>query len=148
MAIDEELAARMRHRLEGLEGVSEKTMFGGLCFLVNGHMVGAASRSKVGKGRFLFRVGRNNADAAARLGQPQPMIHGGRKMTGFLLSRCRRLSGYRLRRVGLAGAGKRIFIAAKGIDSVPPSALLYSMVALIILAFKRHQMHRQSFCRS
>ena len=83
MAIDEELAARMRHRFEGLEGVSEKTMFGGLCFLVNGHMVGAASRSKVGEGRFLFRVGRNNADAAARLDQPQPMIHGGRKMTGF-----------------------------------------------------------------
>ncbi|MET3600632.1 TfoX/Sxy family protein [Martelella mangrovi] len=83
MAIDEALAARLRHRLEGLEGVSEKKMFGGLCFMVNGHMVAAASRSKAGEGRFLFRVGKDNAEAAARLGKPEPMIHGGRRMSGF-----------------------------------------------------------------
>ncbi|MGV0816937.1 TfoX/Sxy family protein [Martelella sp. AMO21009] len=82
MAIDEELSARVRDRLEGLEGLGEKKMFGGLCFLVNGHMVVAASRRN-GEGRFLFRIGKENADAAAKLGQSEPMVHGGRKMSGF-----------------------------------------------------------------
>ena len=82
MAIDEELSARVRDRLEGLEGLGEKKMFGGLCFLVNGHMVVAVSRRN-GEGRFLFRIGKENADAAAKLGQSEPMVHGGRKMSGF-----------------------------------------------------------------
>ncbi|AJY45646.1 TfoX/Sxy family protein [Martelella endophytica] len=82
MAIDEALSARLRDRLAGLEGVSEKKMFGGLCFMVNGHMVAAASRRN-GEGRYLFRIGKENADAAARLGQSEPMIHNGRRMSGF-----------------------------------------------------------------
>ncbi|WP_180899263.1 TfoX/Sxy family protein [Martelella soudanensis] len=83
MAIDEELSARVRDRLAGLEGLGEKKMFGGLCFLVNGHMVVAVSRRKSGEGNYLFRVGKENADAAAKLGQSEPMVHGGRKMSGF-----------------------------------------------------------------
>jgi len=83
MAIDEELSARVRDRLEGLEGLGEKKMFGGLCFLVNGHMVVAVSRRKSGEGNYLFRIGKENADAAKKLGRSEPMVHGGRKMSGF-----------------------------------------------------------------
>jgi hypothetical protein len=38
MAFDEELADRIREALAGTPGLTEKTMFGGLCFLVGGHM--------------------------------------------------------------------------------------------------------------
>jgi hypothetical protein len=38
MAYDEKLAGRVRSVLKGRRGVSEKKMFGGLCFLVRGNM--------------------------------------------------------------------------------------------------------------
>lgn len=42
MAYDEELAERIRHQLAGEPGVTERRMFGGLAFLVDGHMTVAA----------------------------------------------------------------------------------------------------------
>lgn len=113
MAIDEELAARVRDRLEGLEGVSEKKMFGGLCFLVNGHMVAAASRRN-GEGRYLFRIGKENADAAAKLGQSEPMVHGGRKMSGFYYVDADDLSD--------AHFAEWLSIAVENAFSLPPKA--------------------------
>jgi TfoX/Sxy family transcriptional regulator of competence genes len=38
MPFDDTLAHRVRTILEKIEGLSEKKMFGGLCFLVKGHM--------------------------------------------------------------------------------------------------------------
>ena len=38
MAYDEKFAARVRRRLVDRPGFSERKMFGGLCFLLNGHM--------------------------------------------------------------------------------------------------------------
>ncbi|MEO2037218.1 MAG: TfoX/Sxy family protein [Martelella sp.] len=113
MAIDEELAARVRDRLEGLEGVSEKKMFGGLCFLVNGHMVAAASRRN-GEGRYLFRIGKENADAAAKLGQSEPMVHGGRKRSGFYFVDADDLSD--------AHFAEWLSIAVENAFSLPPKA--------------------------
>jgi hypothetical protein len=43
MAYDEELAARIRTLVADRAGVTEKRMFGGLAFLVNGNMAVAAS---------------------------------------------------------------------------------------------------------
>src|ERR1700712_5187402 len=52
MAYDEELADRIRLAVEGEPGLSEKAMFGGLAFLINGHLaVSAGSR-----GGLLLRV--------------------------------------------------------------------------------------------
>jgi TfoX/Sxy family transcriptional regulator of competence genes len=51
MAYDEELATRIRELLSGETGVSEKKMFGGLAFLINGNMAIAAS----GQGGILVR---------------------------------------------------------------------------------------------
>ena len=83
MPYDEKVASRMRHALKGYGILTEKRMMGGLCFLLNGNMVGGASGTKEGAGRFMFRVGKDNHDRALKLPGGEPMIHGGRKMTGF-----------------------------------------------------------------
>ncbi len=51
MAYDEELADRLRAALEGQDGVVEKKMFGGLAFLVGGHLAVAVS----GQGGLMVR---------------------------------------------------------------------------------------------
>lgn len=84
MAYDELLAARFRDTLEGVANITEKRMMGGVCFMVNGNMIGGAHREKTGEGRFMFRVGKENeAEALARPGA-MPMIHGSRRMGGFV----------------------------------------------------------------
>ena len=83
MAHDEELTARFREAVEGLEGISEKRMMGGVCFLLNGNMIGGADRAKSGEGRFMFRVGKDNDDAAKSLPGAEPMVQGGRRMSGL-----------------------------------------------------------------
>ncbi len=51
MAYDEDLADRLRAALQHQDGVEEKPMFGGLAFLVAGHMAVAAS----GQGGLMVR---------------------------------------------------------------------------------------------
>jgi TfoX/Sxy family transcriptional regulator of competence genes len=84
MSYDETLAAEMRDRLDGLAGLSEKRMMGGVCFLVDGNMVGGARRMKDGEAHFMFRVGKDNEEKALAHSGTRPMIHGGRKMGGFI----------------------------------------------------------------
>lgn len=83
MAYDEKLAARFREMMEGLPGLSEKRMMGGICFFANGNMIGGADRSKSGERRFMFRVGKDNVDMAEALPGGLAMTQGGRTMTGF-----------------------------------------------------------------
>ena len=82
MAFDEALAARMRAALGDGPEISEKRMMGGVCFFLDGHMVGGADRSKEGQRRLMFRVGKGNAAAAALPGGA-PMVLGDRPMRGF-----------------------------------------------------------------
>lgn len=83
MAIDEEMRGRMRAGLDGLDGVGEQAMFGGVCFLLDGNMLGGVRRDKDGVGRFMFRVGdAGEAEAGQRPGA-EPMVMGGRRMRGF-----------------------------------------------------------------
>lgn len=84
MPQDEELYQRMRDLLDGLPGLSEKKMMGGICFLLDGNMVGAARREKSGDAHFMFRVGKDNEDEALTRPGTRPMIHGGRRMGGFI----------------------------------------------------------------
>ncbi len=51
MAYDEELAERIRAEVAGEQGVTEMKMFGGLAFLIGGHMAVAAS----GQGGLMLR---------------------------------------------------------------------------------------------
>ena len=80
MARDHEaLADRVRAVLKGKKGISEKRMFGGVCFLLRGNMLCGTARS-----RFMFRVGK--AQDAAALARPgaRPMDFTGRKLAGFV----------------------------------------------------------------
>ena len=83
MVYDEEVAQRFRDALTGMDGVTEKRMMGGPCFLLNGNMIGAADRTKEGVKRLMFRVGKDNDAAATALIGAQPTVPGGRRMTGF-----------------------------------------------------------------
>jgi len=83
MAFDEMLADRLREALRGCDGISEKRMMGGLCLFANGNMIGGVDRTRDGAGRFMFRVGKDNAAAAEQLPGAEPVVMGGRRMTGF-----------------------------------------------------------------
>lgn len=83
MAIDEDLTTRFRTLLEGQPGLSEKKMMGGVCFFINGNMLGGADCSKTGERRFMFRVGKQNVAEAEALPGGEQMIQGGRRMTGL-----------------------------------------------------------------
>ena len=81
MAYDEDLADRIRELTAEEPARSEQRMFGGLAFLVGGHMAVAAS----GQGGLLVRI--DPADADALLDQPGvgPMEMRGRPLRGWLL---------------------------------------------------------------
>jgi TfoX/Sxy family transcriptional regulator of competence genes len=80
MAFDEELAERIRVLLGTEPALTEKRMFGGLAFLINGHMSVAAS----GQGGLLVRVDPDESDALIAGSSAEPMVMRDRPMTGWL----------------------------------------------------------------
>jgi len=80
MAYDEVLADRLRVALQHQDGVEEKRMFGGLAFLVGGHMAVAVS----GQGGLMVRCDPDHT--AELLEQPgaATLEMRGRAMTGWL----------------------------------------------------------------
>jgi TfoX/Sxy family transcriptional regulator of competence genes len=80
MAYDEELAERIRGQLAGERGVTEKRMFGGLAFLINGNMAVSAS----GQGGLLLRVDPARSDALVREPKVERAVMRGRPMDGWL----------------------------------------------------------------
>ncbi len=79
MAYDEGHAAILRDLTAGLNGITEKKMFGGLCFLQNGNML-----CGVHKDGGMFRVGKENEAAALAIPGVDPMSFTGRKMGGLV----------------------------------------------------------------
>jgi len=80
VAYDEDLAHRVRERLAEHEAVTERAMFGGLAFLLAGHMAVAVS----GRGGLLVRLGPQGAEQAlGRLHVSQAQM-GARAMTGWV----------------------------------------------------------------
>lgn len=79
MAYDEDLAERIRHALAERERVEERKMFGGLCFMLCGHMVVG-----VVKDELMARVGADGEDDALDQPHARPMDFTGRPMTGFV----------------------------------------------------------------
>ena len=78
--MDNAIADRLRNLLDGDPRITEKKMFGGITFLMNGHMLISASR----KGGVLVHVGKDdNDEALSRPGATQ-MVHGDRVMRGFI----------------------------------------------------------------
>jgi TfoX/Sxy family transcriptional regulator of competence genes len=80
MAYDEVLADRIRLLLEERSDVTEKKMFGGLAFLVCGHMAIAAS----GEGGALVRVDPAESDHLVDAAGAEVAVMRGRPMTGWL----------------------------------------------------------------
>jgi TfoX/Sxy family transcriptional regulator of competence genes len=79
MAYDEGLAERVRLILEDQGRVTEKKMFGGLAFMVRGHMtVGIV------KDDLMVRVGADTYDTVVRERGARPMDFTGRPMKGFV----------------------------------------------------------------
>ena len=79
MAYSEALVARIRAALASRTDVMEKKMFGGVAFMVRGHMLGGAV-----KGRYMFRVGKAlHAEALQRPGA-SPMDFTGKPLGGFV----------------------------------------------------------------
>ena len=80
MAYDEDLADRIRDALRDEDGVTEKRMFGGLAFLVNGNMAVAAS----GQGGLLARVDPAESAELVATMPASEMEMRGRTMAGWL----------------------------------------------------------------
>jgi TfoX/Sxy family transcriptional regulator of competence genes len=80
VAYDEDLANRLRELVASEPGLSEQRMFGGLAFLINGHMAVAAS----GQGGLLLRVDPEQTEALLDKPHAQPFEMRGRVMQGWL----------------------------------------------------------------
>jgi hypothetical protein len=80
MAFDENLAARIRTALARKKGVEEKKMFGGLCFLLHGHML-----LGVWKNSLIARLGQEQADEALLEPNVKAMDITGKPMGGWLM---------------------------------------------------------------
>ena len=79
MPYDTGLADQMRSVLEPFPGITERKMFGGLCFFVNGNML-----SGVETGRYMFRIGKEQEPAALARTGAGPIIFAGRRMGGMV----------------------------------------------------------------
>jgi TfoX/Sxy family transcriptional regulator of competence genes len=80
MAYDEDLANRIRELIAGDSDVSEKRMFGGLAFLIGGHMSVTASRL----GGLMVRVDPEQTDALLAKPHTGPFEMRGRPLDGWL----------------------------------------------------------------
>jgi len=79
MAYDEKLADRVRVILRRRRGLEEKKMFGGLAFLVNGHMACGIIDEDL-----MVRVGPDAYDASLKKSGVRPMDFTGRPMKGMV----------------------------------------------------------------
>jgi TfoX/Sxy family transcriptional regulator of competence genes len=80
MAYDEDLAERLRELLAGKSGITEKKMFGGLAFLVGGHMSVTASRD----GGLMVRCDPGLTDRLLGEAHVRPFVMRGRELDGWL----------------------------------------------------------------
>ena len=80
MAYDLELADRIREAVAGEDGVSERTMFGGLAFLVNGNLAVSASS----RGGLMVRADPPDTEALLADEHAERFVMRGREMAGWL----------------------------------------------------------------
>jgi TfoX/Sxy family transcriptional regulator of competence genes len=78
VAYDEDLANRIRELIAGGPDVSERSMFGGLVFLVGGHMSVAAGS----QGSLIVRVDPEDSDEFLDEPHAEPFVMGGHPREG------------------------------------------------------------------
>ncbi len=74
------LVSRIRQTLSRRRNITEKRMFGGMCFFVNGNMIAGVS----GPGELMVRVGPEKYEEALTLPFASEMDFTGRPMRGFV----------------------------------------------------------------
>ena len=79
MAYDEGLAERLRGALDGERGLSEKKMFGGLTFLLDGKMC-----CGIVKDELMVRIPADQHATALNRPHARPMTFTGRPLKGFV----------------------------------------------------------------
>ncbi len=94
MAYNEQLAERIRDYLNHRKGLEEKRMFGGLCFMLNGHMC-----CGIEKDRLMVRVLPDRYETLLKKPHAREMDFTGKPLKGFLFIS---EAGYRTA-AGLAG---------------------------------------------
>lgn len=80
MAYNEELALRVRQALGQQDGVTERKMFGGLCFMAHGNMLGGVMDDEI-----IVRVGADRYEDALKQPYAREMDFTGRPMRGFVV---------------------------------------------------------------
>jgi TfoX/Sxy family transcriptional regulator of competence genes len=80
VAYEEDLAERIRRLTAGEPGLTEKKMFGGLAFLINGNMAVAAS----GQGGILVRANPDDSERLVEETDAELMVMRGKAMRGWL----------------------------------------------------------------
>ncbi len=109
MAYDEQLAQRIRELVAIEPGLTERRMFGGLAFLINGNMSVSAS----GQGGLLLRIDPAHTEELAAKPHAGRFVMRGREMDGWL-----RIDGE-----GVATKAHLARWVARGVDyarSLPP----------------------------
>ena len=107
MRYDEKLAARVRRLLSDRDDVTERAMFGGLTFMVAGHMC-----CGVNKNELIVRLHPDDVDAALQRPHARPMDLTGRPMRGFVTVGPEGLKGLAL--------GRWVGAAVGAAESRPP----------------------------
>jgi len=79
MAYDEGLSQRIRESLADQSGVEEKKMFGGLAFMINGHMSVGVIKTDL-----MVRVGPDSYEQALSQAHARPMDFTGKPLKGFV----------------------------------------------------------------
>jgi TfoX/Sxy family transcriptional regulator of competence genes len=110
MAYDENLAERVRHVLAGDPDLTERKMFGGVAFMVDGHMCCGIVGNEL-----MLRLGVDGAEAALAKQHVRPMDFTGRPSAGMVYVAPEGLLGRAALRRWVASA--RSFVA-----TLPPKA--------------------------
>ena len=93
MAVDQKLAARVRKLLADRSDLTERRMFGGLTFMVRGHMCCGVQGNEL-----ILRLGPDGADEALASPRARPIDFTGRPLAGFVTVGRDGLSGHALER--------------------------------------------------
>ena len=79
MPYDEQLAQRVRKIIKRRKGITERKMFGGLAFMLNGNMCCGVLDDKI-----VLRLGNDGAAEALRVKHIEPMDFTGRPMKSMV----------------------------------------------------------------
>ncbi len=79
MAYDEKLAARIEQHLATHDGITQRKMFGGICYMLQGNMAVGIVGSEL-----MLRLGESGVAAALKQPHTRPMDFTGRVMKNML----------------------------------------------------------------